>query len=84
MGSIAMTPEGNILGDPKPAKVYAFEFYRICDYDVDEYELFWSLHGTNGNGKYYRKWMVHPHMDGPVSQYQLVGQRNCQSVSHIF
>ena len=83
MGVHAIDTIRYILGDPKPAKVYARISTRFGDYDVDDTGII-VITWDNGVESIIESGWWHPHMDGPEASSGIWGTKGYASLFPTF
>jgi len=83
MGVHAIDTVRYILGDPKPASVYAQIGTHYGDYDVDDSGII-VITWDNGTTSIIESGWWHPHMDGPEAGTRLFGTEGYASVFPTF
>ncbi len=79
MGVHAIDTVRYILGDPKPAEVYAKISTNFGDYDVDDTGII-IITWDNRTTSIIESGWWHPHMDGPEASTQLFGTKGYASL----
>ena len=83
MGVHAIDTIRYILGDPKPAKVYARISTNFGDYDVDDTGII-VITWDNGTESIIESGWWHPHMDGPEASSGIFGTKGYASLFPTF
>ena len=83
MGVHAIDTIRFILGDPKPAKVYARISTNFGDYDVDDTGII-VITWDNGTESIIESGWWHPHMDGPEAGSGIFGTKGYASLFPTF
>jgi predicted dehydrogenase len=83
MGVHAIDTVRYLLGDPKPAKVYARIATHFGDYDVDDTGII-VITWDNGVESIIESGWWHPHMDGPEASTGLYGTKGYASLFPTF
>lgn len=83
MGVHAIDTARYLLGDPKPAKVYARISTHFGDYDVDDSGII-VITWDNGVESIIESGWWHPHMDGPEAGTGLYGTKGYASLFPTF
>ena len=83
MGVHAIDTIRYILGDPKPAKVYARISTNFGDYDVDDTGII-VITWDNGTESIIESGWWHPHMDGPEAGSGIFGTKGYASLFPTF